>query len=60
MVPNFIFSEGATIRTLDNKSILADEVELYDEYVICIWHDPLRYRCMSLRYVKFIDGVERR
>lgn len=60
MIPDFIFTGDVQINRVDGTSFKADEVELYDRHIICIWHDPVKYKCLNRIHVKSIDAKERR
>ena len=60
MIPDFIFTGNVRVRLVDGTSFGADEVELYDRHIICIWHDPVKYKCMNRIHVKSIIAEERR
>lgn len=59
MIPDFIFTGDVQINRVDGTSFKADEVELYDRHIICIWHDPVKYKCLNRIHVKSIDAKER-
>lgn len=59
MIPDFIFTGDVKVLLVDGTSFTADEVELFDRYVICIWHDP-KFKCLNRIHVKSIDAKERR
>ena len=60
MIPDFIFTGDVQINRVDGTSFKADEVELYDRHIICIWHDPVKYKCLNRIHVKSIIAEERR
>lgn len=60
MIPDFIFTGDVQINRVDGTSFKADEVELYDRHIMCIWHDPVKYKCLNRIHVKSIDVKERR
>lgn len=60
MILDLIFSGEVKINRVDGTSFTADEVELYDRHIICIWHDPVEFKCMNRIHVKSIDAKERR
>lgn len=60
MIPDFIFTGDVQINRVDGTSFKADEVELYDRHIICIWRDPVKYKCLNRIHVKSIDAKERR
>lgn len=59
MIPDFIFTGDVQINRVDGTSFKADEVELYDRHIMCIWHDPVKYKCLNRIHVKSIDAKER-
>lgn len=60
MIPDFIFTGNVKINLVDGTSFKADEVELYDRHIICIWREPVKYKCLNRIHVKSIDAKERR
>lgn len=60
MIPDFIFTGDVQINRVDGTSFKADEVELYDRHIICIWREPVKYKCMNRIHVKSIEAKERR
>ncbi len=60
MIPDFIFTGDVQINRVDGTSFKADEVELYDRHIMCIWHDPVKYKCLNRIHVKSIEAKERR
>lgn len=60
MIPDFIFTGGVKINRVEGTCFEADEVELYDRHIICIWHDPVKYLCLNRIHVKSIVAKERR
>lgn len=60
MTPDFIFTGDVKINLVDGTWFKADEVELYDRHIICIWHDQVKYKCMKRIHVKSIEAKERR
>lgn len=60
MIPDLIFTGDVKINLVDGTGFRADEVELYDRHIICIWHDPVKYKCMNRIHVKSIIAEERR
>lgn len=60
MIPDFIFTGDVQINRVDGTSFKADEVELYDRHIICIWREPVKYKCLNRIHVKSIDAKERR
>lgn len=59
MIPDFIFTGDVQINRVAGTSFKADEVELYDRHIICIWREPVKYKCMNRIHVKSIDAKER-
>ena len=59
MIPDLIFTGDVQINCADGTSFKADEVELYDRHIICIWYDPVKYKCLNRIHVKSIDAKER-
>ncbi len=60
MIPDLIFAGDVKINRVDGTWFEADEVELYDRHIICIWHDPVKYLCLNRIHVKSIEAKERR
>ena len=60
MIPDLIFAGNVWVSLVDGTSFRADEVELYDRHIICIWHDPVKFKCLNRIHVKSIDARERR
>lgn len=60
MIPDLVFTGGVKIKLVDGTWFEADEVELYDRHIICIWHDPVKYKCLNRIHVKSIVAKERR
>lgn len=60
MVPDLIFTDDVRVNLVDGTSFRADEVELFDRHIICIWHDPVKYKCLNRIHVKSIIAEERR
>lgn len=60
MIPDFIFTGDVKVLLTDGTWFKADEVELYDRHIICIWRDPVKYLCLNRIHVKSIVAKERR
>lgn len=60
MIPDFIFTGDVKTNLVDGTWFKADEVELYDRHIMCIWHDPVKYKCLNRIHVKSIITKERR
>ena len=60
MIPDFIFAGDVKVLLVDGTWFKADEVELYDRHIICIWHDPVKYLCLNQVHVNSIVAKERR
>lgn len=60
MIPDFIFTGDVKINLVDGTRLEADEVEVFDRHIICIWHDPVKYLCLNRIHVKSIVAKERR
>lgn len=60
MTPDFIFTGGVEINLVDGTWFNADEVEVFDRHIICIDHDPVKYKCLNQIHVKSIIAKERR
>ena len=60
MIPDFIFTGDVKINLVDGTWFEADEVEVFDRHIICIWHDRAMYKCLNRIHVKAIVAKERR
>lgn len=60
MIPDFIFTGNVRVKLVDDTWFLADEVEVFDRHIICIYHDPVKYKCLNRIHVKSIIAEERR
>lgn len=60
MIPDFIFTGDVKINLVDGTWLEADEVEVFDRNILCIWRDPVKYLCLNRIHVKSIVTKERR
>lgn len=60
MIPDFVFAGDVKVLLVDGTWFKADEVELYDRHIICIWHDQVKYKYLNRIHVKSIVAKERR